>query len=99
MDIKSLNGLSPSALSLQFDSTVIRPIRYSLEPSLTTSAASLNENSFQVSNMTITSKTPKLPLIKLHFMALKSGSTNVIIQEDTKTPVLKTVLIQEGRTQ
>ena len=94
LDIKSLNGLTPSALILQFDSSIIRPIRYSLEPSAKTAKASLNDNTFQVSNMTITSKTPKLPLIKLHFMARQSGNTNIIVQEDNKTPVLKTISIQ-----
>lgn len=94
IDVTSLNGLAPSALSLQFDSSVIRPIRYSLEPEIKTSSAVLSDNTFQVSDMTITSKTPKLPLVKLHFKAVKSGSTNVIIQENDKTPILKTVLIQ-----
>jgi hypothetical protein len=94
LDIKTLNTLSPASLTIQFDSSVIRPVRYTLEPSAKAADATLESNTLSLKNMTINSKTPKLPLVKIHFQALSSGSTNVIIQEDSKTPVLKGLTIQ-----
>jgi len=96
----NLRSLDESTIGFQFEDHYIRFVRLSQEPWLRQLGISVSQ-----SNRTISFSTPKytqkkledLPLVKLHFKAIRPGSTELRLQKNSETDTILPISIGEQR--